>query len=118
MIGDAVAISFVGLVLGPFYPIIMNVLVAILPVEITGGAIGEFVAYILKRRDYLIPATTGCVAAVGQIGSALFPYAVGPLSEHYGVWALQPLLVAMMGTLLLFWMIVLWVCKDRWKVKP
>ncbi|GHJ89634.1 hypothetical protein NliqN6_6036 [Naganishia liquefaciens] len=99
VVGDAIAISFVGFVLGPFYPIIMNVLVAILPVEITGGAIGF-------------------VAAVGQIGSALFPYAVGPLSEHYGVWSLQPLLVAMMGSLLLFWVIVLWVCRNRWKVKP
>jgi hypothetical protein len=41
IVGDAVAISFVGLLIGPFYPIIMNVLVAVLPVEITGGAIGK-----------------------------------------------------------------------------
>lgn len=42
VVGNAVAISFVGLCLGPFYPIIMNVLVAVLPVDITGGAIGEW----------------------------------------------------------------------------
>lgn len=98
VIGDGVAISLLGLVLGPFYPIIMNVLVAVLPVEITGGAIG-------------------CVAAIGQMGSAAFPFATGPLSEKYGVWALLPLLVAMAGALLVLWVLVLWICKDRWKVK-
>lgn len=40
IVGNAVAVSVVGLCIGPFYPIIMNVLVAVLPVEITGGAIG------------------------------------------------------------------------------
>lgn len=44
IVGDAVAISFVGLLIGPFYPIIMNVLVAVLPVDVTGGAIGKCIS--------------------------------------------------------------------------
>lgn len=56
VVGDAIAISFVGFVLGPFYPIIMNVLVAILPVEITGGAIGACEGSTQQRCSKLIPA--------------------------------------------------------------
>lgn len=55
VVGDAIAISFVGFVLGPFYPIIMNVLVAILPVEITGGAIGACEGSEHTRCTKLIP---------------------------------------------------------------
>lgn len=57
IVGDAIAISFVGFVLGPFYPIIMNVLVAILPVEITGGAIGESTAQHIKVSSISTPST-------------------------------------------------------------
>jgi hypothetical protein len=63
VVGDAIAISFVGLCLGPFYPIIMNVLVATLPVGITGGAIGKSVSV---SRLLRYPSDISALKAVSQ----------------------------------------------------
>ncbi|KAG8982132.1 hypothetical protein FRC05_000274 [Tulasnella sp. 425] len=58
MIGDAVAASFVGLFLGPFYPIAMNVISGLLP-------------------SWLLPGSIGWIAAFGPAGAALFPFITG-----------------------------------------
>lgn len=86
-IGDAVAYAFVGVALGPMYPIVMMVIVAIIPQELQGGAIG-------------------LVASLGQVGSAMLPFITGAISQHTGVWVLQPLMVALLGFSLLVWALV------------
>jgi hypothetical protein len=48
----------------------MNVTAAMLEPDLAGGAIGY-------------------IAALGQCGSAVFPWATGALAGRYGVWALQ-----------------------------
>jgi MFS family permease len=52
------------------YPIMMNATAASLDPDLAGGAIGY-------------------IAALGQCGSALFPWITGALAGSYGVWALQ-----------------------------
>jgi MFS family permease len=52
------------------YPIMMNVTAAVIDPELAGGAIGY-------------------IAALGQCGSAVFPWITGALAGRYGVWALQ-----------------------------
>jgi MFS family permease len=52
------------------YPIMMNVTAAVIEPELAGGAIGY-------------------IAALGQCGSAVFPWITGALAGRYGVWALQ-----------------------------
>jgi MFS family permease len=54
----------------PSYPIMMNVTAAVVEPELAGGAIGY-------------------IAALGQCGSAIFPWITGALAGRYGVWALQ-----------------------------
>jgi MFS family permease len=54
----------------PSYPIMMNVTAAAVEPELAGGAIGY-------------------IAALGQCGSAVFPWITGALAGRYGVWALQ-----------------------------
>ena len=44
LIGSAVAISLIGLLLGPMYPLIMSVVTKILPRKLQSGAIG-FIAW-------------------------------------------------------------------------
>ncbi|KAF8903921.1 MFS general substrate transporter [Gymnopilus junonius] len=87
LIGDAVAVSIVGVLLGPMYPIVMNQSSRILPRWILTGSIGW-------------------IAGFGQAGSALFPFLTGAISAKKGIKSLQPLLVSMMTFMMILWMFV------------
>ncbi|KAK0454062.1 MFS general substrate transporter [Desarmillaria tabescens] len=87
LIGGGVAISLVGVVLGPMYPIVMNHSSRILP-------------------PWLLTGSIGWIAGFGQAGSALFPFISGALANSVGISSLQPLLVAMMGFMIILWALV------------
>ncbi|XAO21781.1 hypothetical protein I312_100537 [Cryptococcus bacillisporus CA1280] len=87
IVGNAICFSFIGVFLGPMYPLVMNVVVDILPGELQGG-------------------TIGWIASLGQAGSAVMPFITGAISEKHGVWILQPLVIAFMGASLLLWTFV------------
>ncbi|KAG6839778.1 hypothetical protein C0991_011729 [Blastosporella zonata] len=74
LIGNAVAVSIVGMLLGPMYPIAMNHAGRVLPRWILTGSIGW-------------------IAGFGQTGSALLPFMTGAISNKYGIRSLQPLCV-------------------------
>ena len=74
LIGNAIAISFIGLFLGPMYPIAMNYASRILPRRILTGSIGWITGF-------------------GQAGSALFPFVAGAITSKEGISSLQPLCV-------------------------
>jgi fucose permease len=61
-----------GFFLGPMYPITMNVAGHILPPTMLSPAIGW-------------------ITAIGNVGSALLPFATGALASAKGIWTLQPL---------------------------
>ncbi|CAE6433725.1 unnamed protein product [Rhizoctonia solani] len=87
IIGNALAVSFVGLLLGPMYPILIHTISTIVPRRILTGSIGW-------------------VASFGQAGSAVFPFMTGALAQKYGVRVLQPLLIGMMSVLIVIWIVV------------
>ncbi|PCH42939.1 MFS general substrate transporter [Wolfiporia cocos MD-104 SS10] len=96
LIGNAVAIAFVGLFLGPIYPIAMNHAGRILP-------------------QYLLTGCISWIAGFGQAGSALIPFLTGLLASREGIKSMQPmhvsaikviLLVTMMGLMFGLWAIV------------
>ncbi|KAG6857075.1 hypothetical protein H0H87_010040, partial [Tephrocybe sp. NHM501043] len=62
LIGNAVAISIVGVLLGPMYPIVMNHAGRVLPRWILTGSIGW-------------------IAGFGQTGSAILPFMTGAISN-------------------------------------
>ena len=72
LIGDAVAVSIVGVLLGPIYPIVTNEASRILPRWLLTGAIGW-------------------IAGFGQAGSAVLPFMTGALASKVGIKSLQPL---------------------------
>jgi len=72
LVGDAVAVSFVGMVLGPFYPIVMSQSGRLIPRKILSGSIGW-------------------IAGFGQAGSAVLPFVTGALANKYDIMVLQPL---------------------------
>ncbi|KDQ09343.1 hypothetical protein BOTBODRAFT_117278 [Botryobasidium botryosum FD-172 SS1] len=89
LIGNAIAVSFVGLFLGPIYPICMTVSSEVLPpwYVLLGGSIGW-------------------IAGIGQAGSAAFPFMTGAIASKTSVRAMQPLLIGMMSGMILLWLLV------------
>jgi fucose permease len=74
LIGGAVAVSIVGVLLGPFYPIAMNHAGRIIPHSLLTGSIGW-------------------IAGFGQAGSAILPFITGAMASRVGIQSLQPLCV-------------------------
>ncbi|KAJ3530014.1 hypothetical protein NM688_g7772 [Phlebia brevispora] len=72
LVGGAVAVSFIGMLLGPIYPIVMNHSARILPRSLLTGSIGW-------------------IAGFGQAGSAFIPFLTGAIASSKGIQTLQPL---------------------------
>ncbi|KAI0760123.1 major facilitator superfamily domain-containing protein [Fomes fomentarius] len=87
LIENAIAVSFVGLVLGPMYPILMNHSSTILP-------------------RWLLTGCMGYIAGVGQAGSAILPFITGILASRFGIASLQPFIVSMMSALIVLWAMI------------
>ena len=72
LVENAVAVAFVGLLLGPMYPILINHSTKILP-------------------RWLLTGCMGYIAGIGQAGSAVLPFLTGLLASRLGITSLQPL---------------------------
>jgi fucose permease len=72
VIGDAIAVSLVGVLLGPMYPIAMNHAGRVLP-------------------GWLLTSSISWIAGFGQVGSVVLPFITGAFSSKFGVKNLQPL---------------------------
>ncbi|TFY63546.1 hypothetical protein EVG20_g6271 [Dentipellis fragilis] len=86
-IGSAVSIALVGVLLGPIYPVAMNMARRILPSSLLTGCIGW-------------------IAGFGQTGSAILPFMTGAIASKAGISSLQPLLVGMMAMMVVLWAFV------------
>ncbi|KAI0325924.1 MFS general substrate transporter [Cubamyces sp. BRFM 1775] len=87
LVGGGIAVAFVGVLLGPIYPIVMNQAGLVLPPWLLSGCIGW-------------------IAGFGQAGSAFLPFLTGALAAKVGIKSLQPLLVSMMGLMVMLWALV------------
>lgn len=72
LIENAVAVSFIGLLMGPMYPILVNHAQNVLP-------------------RWLLTGSIGWIAGIGQAGSAILPLITGVLASKFGIGSLQPL---------------------------
>lgn len=84
---DFIAVTAVGFVMGPIYPVTLSIITKVTPCAYHPGAIS-------------------LMACLGQVGSAIFPFVVGSLAEMYGIRVLQPVLVALFAIMLLLWHLV------------
>ncbi|KAF9023653.1 MFS general substrate transporter [Hymenopellis radicata] len=91
LIENAVAVSFIGIVLGPMFPLLIGHASRIIPSSIFTGCLSW-------------------ITGMGAAGSTAIPFATGVLASRYGIASLQPLIVGMMSFLLLTWA---FVPKDR-----
>ena len=74
LIGNAIAVSLMGMFLGPIYPIVMNQAGRILPPRLLTGSISW-------------------IGGFGQAGSAFMPFVTGALASSKGIQSIQPLCV-------------------------
>ncbi|KAJ4472532.1 major facilitator superfamily domain-containing protein [Lentinula edodes] len=87
LIGNAVAVSLVGLFFGPMFPVALSASRKVIPRWIYTGAIGW-------------------ITGIGQAGSAALPFLTGALADAVGISSLQPLLVGMMSAMIAMWLLV------------
>jgi len=87
LIENAIAVAFVGFLLGPFYPNAMNLSTKLLPRRLASTAVGF-------------------IASVAQTGSAIFPFFTGVLAQKYSVNVLQPMVLALCSIMTGFWILV------------
>ncbi|KAH6608405.1 hypothetical protein Trco_001751 [Trichoderma cornu-damae] len=84
VVGDAVAVSIVGLLLGPIYPCSAAVFMR--------G---------MSHRDTL--SGMGAISAFGSLGGAVAPFVTGLLAQAVGTWVLHPIVIALFVVMLLCW---------------
>ncbi|PTB66703.1 MFS general substrate transporter [Trichoderma citrinoviride] len=84
VVGDAVAVSIVGLLLGPIYPCSAAVFMR--------G---------LSHRDKL--SGMGAISAFGSLGGAVAPFVTGLLAQAVGTWVLHPIVIFLFVVMLLCW---------------
>jgi fucose permease len=84
IIGDAVAVSIVGLLLGPVYPCATAVF---------SRAIG---------RQHQV-SSLGVISAFGSSGGAVAPFATGILAQAVGTFVLHPIAIGLFAVMLICW---------------
>ncbi|UKZ54158.1 hypothetical protein TrVGV298_007964 [Trichoderma virens] len=84
VVGDAVAVSIVGLLLGPIYPCSAAVFMR--------G---------MSHRDTL--SGMGAISAFGSLGGAVAPFVTGLLAQAVGTWVLHPIVIFLFIVMLLCW---------------
>jgi len=84
VVGDAVAVSIVGLLLGPIYPCAAAVFMR--------G---------MASRDVL--SGMGTISACGSLGGAVAPFITGLLAQAVGTWVLHPIVIFLFVVMLLCW---------------
>ncbi|KAH8829029.1 MFS general substrate transporter [Flagelloscypha sp. PMI_526] len=84
LLSSAISTALVGLLFGPFYPIMMNHSGRVLP-------------------HWILTASIGYIGGIGQAGSALIPFFTGAMANKFGIQSLQPFVVSMMASLTFLW---------------
>ncbi|KAI1763868.1 MFS general substrate transporter [Hypoxylon sp. FL1150] len=81
---SAVAVGLQGFFIGPLFPAAIVAVSKLLPRHLHVGAIGF-------------------AAAFGSSGAAVLPFVVGLIAQAQGVQVLQPIILALLGVILMFW---------------
>ncbi|KAH7394878.1 major facilitator superfamily domain-containing protein [Phaeosphaeria sp. MPI-PUGE-AT-0046c] len=84
VIGNAVAVSLLGLLLGPVYPCAQTIFSRLLPRNIQTTAIGF-------------------IGGAGSSGGAVAPFTTGILAQATGTWVLHPVCLGMYAAMMACW---------------
>lgn len=84
MVGDAVAVSLLGLLLGPVYPCVQTIFSRLMPRHVQTTAIGF-------------------IGGAGSSGGAVAPFTTGILAQAVGTWVLHPVCIGLYVAMIVFW---------------
>lgn len=84
LIGNAVAVSLLGLLLGPIYPCAQTIFSRLMPRNIQTTAIGF-------------------IGGAGSSGGAVAPFTTGILAQAAGTWVLHPVCIGLYAAMLACW---------------
>jgi fucose permease len=84
---SAIGLFITGFSLGPIFPTTIAVMSRILPSRILASAIGFLVS-------------------LGSMGAALFPWIMGNLAQHIGLWSLMPFCILIALIQLVLWLVL------------
>ena len=84
IIGNAVAVSLLGLLLGPVYPCAQTIFSRLVPRHLQTTAIGF-------------------IGSAGSSGGAIAPFTTGILAQAVGTWVLHPVALGLYGAMLVCW---------------
>ncbi|TGO88672.1 hypothetical protein BPOR_0148g00050 [Botrytis porri] len=87
VIGDAVAVSIVGILLGPVYPCAAYVFTRIIP------------------RKYQVSGMS-VISALGSSGGAIAPFTTGVLAQSFGNFVLHPIALGLFVVMMLCWFLL------------
>ncbi|KAJ7735781.1 MFS general substrate transporter [Mycena metata] len=87
LIGGAISVAFIGLLTGPIYPLALNRAAKMFP-------------------PWLLTASMSWMAAMATCGGAFVPFVAGGISSRVGIKSIEPVILAMMVTMLALWMLV------------
>ncbi|CAE6450663.1 unnamed protein product [Rhizoctonia solani] len=62
---------------------------------------------------WLLTGAISWIASSGMSGSAIFPFITGVMAQKHGVQVLQPLIVALLGTMVIIWALIPRVGKKK-----
>lgn len=72
LIGNALAVSFIGFCFGPLYPIAVS-----------------YASYLIPQ--HMLAPTLALVCGLGTTGQAIIPFATGAMASRFGIQSMQPL---------------------------
>jgi MFS-type transporter involved in bile tolerance (Atg22 family) len=84
IIGDSIAVAFVGYVLGPLAPCSMAIFARLLPRSLQTAALG-------------------LVSSAGSAGGAFAPFMTGLIAQVVGTWVLHPICIGLFVVMLGSW---------------
>lgn len=84
IVGDAIAVSLIGYVLGPVAPCSMSLLARALPRALQTTAVGF-------------------ISSAGSSGGAAWPFVTGLVAQARGTWVLHPICISLYGFMLACW---------------
>ncbi|KAF2645943.1 MFS general substrate transporter [Massarina eburnea CBS 473.64] len=84
VVGNAIAVSVLGLLLGPVYPCAQTIFTRLIPRHVQTTAIGF-------------------IAGAGSSGGAVAPFTTGLLAQAAGTWVLHPVCIGLYGLMMACW---------------
>ncbi|EJD46927.1 MFS general substrate transporter [Auricularia subglabra TFB-10046 SS5] len=84
LVGDAVAVSIIGILFGPMYPIVMHQAGLIIPSRLLAGAVGY-------------------ISGFGIVGGGVVPFVTGALANRFEVRVMPIVVLVMTSLLALLW---------------